>query len=227
MFKIANKSRQRDSKPQHISEATITPVLKVLEIWVSGLDDDMYEIYSLSYLRYLGFQYLYLYFAFCIVVYVTLYFAVVLGYLIFTDRKYICLFYYIPPLRRPGTGDIETPRLSVCPSVTFSFHNVTPKGIAVFLYMVYSKQKCVRGCMLGCQNNIFCAPICTLAFKMYFGSVDQCFVWHSTPCHHTSFSHYGHNYIIPTLIFMSFSCNMWQLSSNRIESQDIWFLPYE
>ena len=32
--------------------------------------------------------------------------------------------------RRPGTGDIATPR--VCPSVTFGFRTVTQKRIAVF-----------------------------------------------------------------------------------------------
>ena len=42
-------------------------------------------------------------------------------------------YYYLPPRRRPGTGDIVmSVRLSVCPSVTFSFHTVTQKRITVF-----------------------------------------------------------------------------------------------
>ena len=50
----------------------------------------------------------------------------------------LLFIYYLPRRRRPGTGDIATPpvrlsvRLSVCPSVTFSFRTVTQKRIDVF-----------------------------------------------------------------------------------------------
>ena len=47
------------------------------------------------------------------------------------DRLSPWAFYYLPPRQRPGTGDIETPP-SACPSVTFSFRDVTRIHIAAF-----------------------------------------------------------------------------------------------
>ena len=47
------------------------------------------------------------------------------------STKFKVRHFYLSPRRRPGRY-CNAPRLSVCPSVTFSFRTVTQKHIAVF-----------------------------------------------------------------------------------------------